>query len=172
MMLDPNDYPLKNAGRDVPLQCCLTASASNVPCGVTSHEAAGNGHRRKQPGISVVSDQPKQEQVSATGQGQRNNGGIDDGNGKEPKSAQVCEPVRHERVLCPQHRRLSRLWDKDGHDSSCISAMQCKQVVAAQVKHAPNWILRERPEHSIDRPQLSCLEFDRIAVGTVQVSMH
>jgi hypothetical protein len=50
--------------------------------------------------------------------------------------------------------------------------MQCKQVVAAQVKHAPNWILRERPKHSIDRLQLSCLEFDRIAVGTVQVSMH
>ena len=114
-MLDPNDYPLKNAGRDVPLQCCLTASASNVPCCVTSHEAAGNGHRRKQPGISVVRDEPQQQQIGAAGYGQGDHRGINDGDREKPQRTQVREPVGHQGVVCSRDGGVWRQWSEGDH---------------------------------------------------------
>jgi hypothetical protein len=67
MSFNPNDDSPKQARRHVVLQCSFTASAANMPSGVSAKDAACNCARREQPWIAAIGHQPQQQQVRTAG---------------------------------------------------------------------------------------------------------
>jgi len=106
--LDPSDHWPKKTRRDVVLQRRFTASAANMPRGVSAQDAARNCNRRQQPGIATMRHQPKQQQVRAAGQRQGNDRGIDDRNQEQAQRSQMDQPARHH--LRANRDRLQRSW--------------------------------------------------------------
>ena len=93
--------------------------------------------RGKQPWISTVRHQPKQQQVSAAGQRQRDGGRVDDGNGEKPQRSQVREPMRHQRVM--QRRRK---------EQRGLSEEECSYTMETSVFRKPR-----SPEWTLSHPE-------------------
>jgi len=99
MTLDPSGDTPKKTRRHVAAQSRFTSSAPEIPGSVSAHEAARDGEQGKQPWIAAMCYQPEKQQVSTTGQRQRNRRGVDDGNREKPQGSEVREPMRHQRAM-------------------------------------------------------------------------
>src|SRR5580658_3276717 len=93
MTADPGDDAVKQARRYPVFQGGFTALQAQVPRGVSAEDAAYDGAKGEQPGISIVRDEPEKKQIGAAGDGKRDDGGIDDCDGKEAQRAEMNEPV-------------------------------------------------------------------------------
>ncbi len=75
-------HPVDDAGvktrRNPAAQCRFAAFSAQVPGGVAAQDAANNCGNRREPGICLVGDEQKQNQVSGSGNRKRDDGGIDD----------------------------------------------------------------------------------------------
>ena len=115
MMLHPCDNPFQNSRRHMVAQSRFSTFAPNGPSCVAAYEAAGDGERGKKPWISAVRHKPKQQQVGASGQRQRNHRGIDYRNGEKPERSHVREPMRHRRMMRQCRETLNGLPKKASH---------------------------------------------------------
>ena len=108
MVSNPCVDALKHAGRDPALHGCFSALLADLPRCISADNAAGDSASREQPGISAVGNEYEQEQVCATGDGQRNDGGIDNGDRKQAEGAEAYEPMGKQRVACASGRNCGK----------------------------------------------------------------
>src|ERR1039458_7235440 len=115
MVLDPEEDAGKKARRDVAAQRRFSTSTANVPSGISANNAADNCTGSQYPGISVVRHQQEQQQVSAAGDGQRDNRGVDYRNKEKAQCSQVRKPAWRKRAGRARRSDFMRRWGKDAH---------------------------------------------------------
>lgn len=116
MTLDPNNNAGSETRRNPAVQSRFAASPAQVPGCVSTHDAAGHGDRGKEPGISLVGDEQEQQQVSTAGDGQWDDGGIDNGNQEESQRPKLQDPVRHQEVMHARDRNGRRQGRERAHE--------------------------------------------------------
>jgi hypothetical protein len=114
-MLHPQNDTPKKPNRYVVAQRFFSTPAPDMPGCVSAQEAAGDGARDQQPGVSAMRHKPQKKQVSTARQGKRDNRGIDDRNKEKSQRSQVHKPVRRQRRLRVYRWKLSRLLDNNTH---------------------------------------------------------
>ena len=111
MVRNPCIDPLKHAGRDPAFHGRFSTLFAQLPGGVAANNAAGDGACSQEPGIAAMRDKQEQEQVCASGNGQRNDGGVDDCDSKHAERAQMNKPMGKQRVV----RAGGGGWGKNDH---------------------------------------------------------
>ncbi len=99
MFLNPANDALQDAGRNPPLEGCLTALFSDPPGGVAADEATGDCGGCEQPWISIMRDQPQKQQVGSARNRQGNDGGIQHRDEKKTEHAKMHGPAGQELVV-------------------------------------------------------------------------
>lgn len=115
MLLNPCDDAIKQTRRNPALEGGFATFLAELPGRVSADEAAGDGGHGKQPGISFVRDHPEKQQIGGAGDGQRNDGGIDDRNQEEAQRPKVHNPVRHKGMMRAMGGGFGGGWGENAH---------------------------------------------------------
>ena len=93
MVARPISHTVLQARRNVSLDGSRATFFAETPGGVSTDEAAADGATYHEVRISAVADDPEQEQVSAAGDGEGDDGGVNDGRNENARCAEVNDPA-------------------------------------------------------------------------------